>query len=206
MLKIRVLAPNGCQVVFVADEPRTSPLHLNHRPKDYHPLIVIATFTYEFLSIHPYQDGNGRLSRLLTTLLLLRNGYDFMNYASMETEIEKRKKEYYRVLMDGQKNRYSESENISSWVIYFLKMLHESIDILESRFSEIKNTKSYLTTRQSKILDFIKANEPVKMSDIDKSFEEENIHTIRKDVLYLKNENLIRQSGKGKGTIYYYKK
>ena len=68
-----------------------------------HPLIVISTFVYEFLSIHPYQDGNGRLSRLLTTLLLLRNGYDFMMYASMETEIEKRKKQYYNVLMECQK-------------------------------------------------------------------------------------------------------
>ena len=178
----------------------------NLESNTYHPLIVIATFTYEFLSIHPYQDGNGRLSRLLTTLLLLKNGYDFMNYASMETEIEKRKKEYYRVLMDGQKNRYSDNENISSWVVYFLKMLHESIDILESRFREIKNTKSYLTNRQSMILEYIKRNEPVKMSDIDMAIENESIHSIRKDIVYLKNENLVRQVGQGKGTIYYYKK
>lgn len=177
----------------------------NLESEAYHPLIVIATFTYEFLSIHPYQDGNGRLSRLLTTLLLLKNRYDFMNYASMETEIEKQKKEYYRVLMDGQKDRYTDEENISKWVIYFLKMLHESIDILDSRFNEIKNKKSYLTDRQSKFLEYIKLNQPVKISDIGKYFDQESIHTIRKDIAYLRNENLIRQSGQGKGTVYYFK-
>lgn len=172
----------------------------------YHPLIVISTFVYEFLSIHPYQDGNGRLSRLLTTLLLLRSDYDFMNYASMETEIEKRKKEYYKVLMNCQKDRSSDKENISSWIIYFLKMLRESIDILESRFEEITNTKSYLTDRQKKIIAYMKTNEPVKTIDIYNELKYENIHSIRKDISYLKSENLIRQVGKGKSTIYYLKK
>jgi Fic family protein len=214
--KVVAKYPGGSEkVIFNTTDPSRVDMEMdqiikwtndNLTSKNYHPLIVIATFTYEFLSIHPYQDGNGRLSRLLTTLLLLQSGYDFMNYASMETEIEKRKKEYYRVLMDGQKDRYTDRENISSWIIYFLKMLHESIDILESRFSRMKNEKSYLTARQSKILAFIKLNEPVKIPDIDEYFEEVNIHTIRKDVLYLKNENLIRQSGKGRRTVYYLKK
>lgn len=172
---------------------------------NYHPLIVISTFVYEFLSIHPYQDGNGRLSRLLTTLLLLRSGYDFMNYASMETEIEKRKESYDRVLMECQKNRYSDKENIAHWIVYFLEMLHEAIDILESRFEEIKNTKSYLTDRQKRILEYIRINEPVKMSEISIHLETENIHSLRKDVLYLKNENILKQVGKGKGTVYYMK-
>lgn len=178
----------------------------NLKSKEYHPLIVIATFTYEFLSIHPYQDGNGRLSRLLTTLLLIRNGYDFMNYASMETEIEKNKKEYYQVLMDGQKDRYTVQENISNWIKYFLRMLHETIDILEARFEEIKKTKSYLTRRQDIVLKFITENEPVKISDIEKGIPKEKIYNLKKDVAYLKNENLIRQVGKGRATVYYSKK
>ena len=178
----------------------------NLNSEEYHPLIVISTFTYEFLSIHPYQDGNGRLSRLLTTLLLLRSGYDFMNYASMETEIEKKKKEYYKVLMDGQKDRYTSKENISSWIQYFLKMLHEAIEILESRFEDIKKTKSYLSKGQSEIIDFIRSNEPVKISDISNEISSRSIHSIRKDIVYLKNENLIRQVGKGRSTVYYLKK
>ncbi|MEM1325772.1 MAG: Fic family protein [Bacteroidota bacterium] len=172
----------------------------------YHPLIVIATFIYEFLSIHPYQDGNGRLSRLLTTLLLLKMDYDFMNYASMETEIEKQEKAYYKVLMSGQKDRYTEQENITEWIVYFLKMLHQAIDILEARFQNIKHARSYFTDRQKNILAYIQLNEPVKISDIANHFSSESIHSIRKDIVYLKNENIIRQVGKGRGTIYYLKK
>lgn len=175
----------------------------NLRKGEVHPLIVIGTFVYEFLSIHPYQDGNGRLSRLLTTLLLLRQRYDFMQYASMETEIEKKKKDYYRVLMDCQKNRYTSAENISEWILYFLNMLREAIDILESRFQEIKRKKPYLNSRQRFILDYIQQNEPVKTIDLQAAFPEETIHAIRKDVAYLTSENLIKQSGRGRATVYY---
>lgn len=214
----RVVAryPGGSErVIFNTTEPGRVEVEMqaivdwtnqNLGGEDYHPLIVIATFTYEFLSIHPYQDGNGRLSRLLTTLLLLRSGYDFMNYASMETEIEKRKKDYYRVLMNAQKDRYTDAENITDWITYFLQMLHEAIDILEARFEDIRNTKSYLTNRQEKILTYLTSNEPVKMSDISTHLPNENIASLRKDVAFLKRENLIRQVGKGRGTIYYLKK
>lgn len=171
--------------------------------EDYHPLIVIGSFIYEFLSIHPYQDGNGRLSRLLTTLLLLRQDYDFMQYASMETEIEKRKAEYYRVLMSCQKDRYSDQENISEWLVYFLKMLREAIDILEARFTEIKRSKSYFNERQASILRYIVENEPVKIADLNTAFPNESLHTIRKDVAYLKKENSVKKTGQGKATIYY---
>ena len=172
----------------------------------YHPLIVTAAFVYEFLSIHPYQDGNGRLSRLLTTLLLLKQDYDFMNYASMETEIEKRKKDYYSVLIHCQKDRYTDGENIGRWTVYFLRMLREAIDILESRFEDIKKKKSYLNGRQQKIIAFIEEQQPVKIVDISSSLPAETIHTIRKDVAYLKSENMVKQIGKGRATVYYVKK
>ncbi|CAH1000842.1 hypothetical protein LEM8419_01912 [Neolewinella maritima] len=175
--------------------------HLSN--EDYHPLIVIGSFVYEFLSIHPYQDGNGRLSRLLTTLLLLRQGYDFMQYASMETEIEKRKAEYYRVLMLCQKDRYSDQENISEWLLYFLKTLREAIDILEARFEEIRNSKSYFSQRQSSVLEYINNNEPIKMVDLTVAFPDESIHTLRKDIAYLRRENVVRKVGQGKATLYY---
>jgi len=89
--------------------------------KDLHPLLATATFVYEFLSIHPYQNGNGRLSRLLTTLLLLKQGYQFIQYISFENVIETKKKSYYIALMDGQKNRGKENERIDSWILFFLE-------------------------------------------------------------------------------------
>lgn len=86
-----------------------------------HPLVRTATFIYEFLSIHPFQDGNGRLSRLLATLLLLRQGYSWIEYVSFEHEIENRKSEYYRVLMSCQ--RQKPGEDIHDWILFFLDCL-----------------------------------------------------------------------------------
>ncbi|MCU0451348.1 MAG: Fic family protein [Bernardetiaceae bacterium] len=68
-----------------------------------HPLVVVGSFVYDFLSIHPFQDGNGRLSRLLTTLCLLQCGYGFVQYVSFEHHMEQNKKAYYEALMSGQK-------------------------------------------------------------------------------------------------------
>ena len=170
--------------------------------EEIHPLIVIATFIYEFLSIHPYQDGNGRLSRLLTTLLLLKSGYDFVQYASVEYEIEKQKKEYYKALMAGQKNRYSKKEKIDKWIVFFLHTLKKTIQKLEQNYQEIKDKKSYLNLRQIKALSFIKENEPIKISDLTNSLNEFTPYILKKDIKYLVDEGLIKQVGKGRATIY----
>lgn len=167
-----------------------------------HPLMIIATFVYEFLSIHPYQDGNGRLSRLLTTLLLLKMDYDFMQYASMELEIEKRKKAYYRALMNGQKNRGTIQEVIQEWVIFFLETLEATISQLEYRYAQIKRKHSYLNDRQKTVIQFIEDNEPVKISDIIAFLADYTPYTLKKDVKYLCNEGLVQKMGKSRATIY----
>ena len=170
--------------------------------EELHPLIIIATFVYEFLSIHPYQDGNGRLSRLLTTLLLLKNGYDFMQYASMEIEIEKQKKDYYKALMNGQTNRETDEEVINKWVLFFLSTLENAIQKLEYRYAKIKDKKSYLNERQKKLMKFIEENEPVKISDITSSMIEYTPYTIKKDMKYLTDEKLLKKMGNARATIY----
>lgn len=168
-----------------------------------HPLVTIATFIYEFLSIHPYQDGNGRLSRLLTTLLLLRMGYDFVQYSSIEHEIEKRKKDYYKALMSGQSNRYTDKENIKEWVLFLLNTLHATIQSLEESYAKIKDKKSYLNERQSEVVNYITNNEPIKISDLTSTLDQYTQYILKKDVRYLVDEGVIKKAGKGKGTIYY---
>jgi Fic family protein len=174
----------------------------NIESEEIHPLIIIATFVYEFLSIHPYQDGNGRLSRLLTTLFLLKSDYDFMKYASMEIEIEKRKKDYYRALMNCQKNRNSEKEIIGEWIVFFLGMLEATIQKLEERYIHIKDKKSYLNERQKEVLKFISDNEPAKISDITSKLKEYTSYTLKKDMKYLTNEGLVKKLGQARATIY----
>lgn len=167
-----------------------------------HPLIIIAHFIYDFLSIHPFQDGNGRLSRLITTLLLLQNDYLFIQYVSFENLIEKSKKEYYQVLMEGQKNRNKENEKISRWTLFFLDKLNELTQKLDAKYNMFKSKGRYLNERQKEINDYIEKNQPLKLADIAKKFENININTIKKDLQYMKRESLIKSIGKGKGTVY----
>ena len=178
-----------------------------------HPLIIITNFVYEFLSIHPFQDGNGRLSRLLTTLLLLQQDYMFIQYVSFENLIEKTKKEYYQALMEGQKNRNpsktghgKENENISKWTLYFLEKLSELTQRLDAKYDVFKSKGGYLNERQKEIKKYLIKNQPLKISDIAKRFKNININTIKKDLQYMKKEQIIMSVGKGKGTVYLIEK
>ena len=176
---------------------------LNQR--EIHPIIVIGTFVYEFLSIHPFQDGNGRISRLLTNLILLREGYDFIQYVSLENQIERRKRDYYRVLMEAQQNRNTDKEIIDKWIIFFLECLEEVIRKLEVKYQEYKNRGPYLNSRQKRVIQFIKENQPIKIMDITNRFESESRNTIKKDLQYFMKEGLIEKIGEGRGTIYVFK-
>ncbi|AKM78664.1 MAG: Filamentation induced by cAMP protein Fic [Candidatus Wolfebacteria bacterium GW2011_GWC2_46_275] len=93
-----------------------------------HPLLVIANFIFEFLAIHPFKDGNGRISRALTNLLLLREGYSYVPYIALDEIIEQTKAEYYLALRDTQKHHKTENEDITAWVIYFLDALVEQTE------------------------------------------------------------------------------
>lgn len=85
-----------------------------------HPLLIIGNFLVEFLAIHPFQDGNGRLSRILTNLLMLRVGYAYAPYASHEKLVEENKAEYYVALRQSQKTLKTERENVTPWLEFFL--------------------------------------------------------------------------------------
>ncbi len=170
--------------------------------KEIHPLIIVANFVYEFLSIHPFQDGNGRLSRLLTTLVLLQKDYLFIQYVSFENLIEKTKKEYYQALMEGQKNRNKQNENISKWTLYFLDKLSVLTQRLDVKYDVFKSKGGYLNERQKEIKEYLRENQPLKISDLAKRFENININTIKKDLQYMKKEQVIKSVGKGKGTVY----
>jgi len=170
--------------------------------KEIHSLIIVANFIYEFLSIHPFQDGNGRLSRLLTTLLLLQNGYLFIQYVSFENLIEKTKKDYYKALMECQKNRGKRTENISKWILYFFEKLNDLTQKLDAKYDIFKSKGGYLNERQKEIKKFLSENQTLKISDFARHFGGININTIKKDIQYMKREKIINSIGKGKGTVY----
>jgi Fic family protein len=88
-----------------------------------HPLLVVAVFTVVFLEIHPFQDGNGRLSRILTTLLLLQAGYAYVPYSSLESVIENSKENYYLALRETQRTIRTDSPNWQPWLVFFMRAL-----------------------------------------------------------------------------------
>ena len=94
---------------------------------EHHALVVIAAFAYEFISIHPFREGKGELSRILSTLLLLQNGYEWAKFESIDNLIEKRRTEYYGTLKEGQQNRYSSREDISAWILFLCDIWLQSI-------------------------------------------------------------------------------
>jgi Fic family protein len=112
--------------------------------KQYHPLLVVAIFTVVFLEIHPFQNGNGRLSRVLITLLLLQTGYAYVSYSSLERVIEKRKEGYYRALRQTQGTIRTERPNWQPWVIFFLRALLAQVRNLSRKVEREKIILSVL--------------------------------------------------------------
>lgn len=112
-----------------------------------HPLILIANFVFEYLAIHPFQDGNGRTSRLFTNTMLLQQGYEFIAVASHEKLVEENKADYYQALNKTQRSWKKKNEDISAWLIFFLKIVQaqaqQALDILEG-----DNTEYLLSEKQ----------------------------------------------------------
>ena len=98
-----------------------------------HPLMAIAVFVVTFLAIHPFEDGNGRLSRVLTTLLLLQAGYAYVPYSSLESVIEQNKSSYYVALRQTQVTIYQDKQDWEPWLLFFLRSLHAQLKRLEKK-------------------------------------------------------------------------
>lgn len=117
------------------------------KDRDHHPLVIIANFIVEFLAIHPFQDGNGRLARILTNLLMLKNGYVYVPYVSHEKLVEDNKAEYYLALRESQGTFKTPKENIDGWLGFFLNIsleqARQAIDLLSQ-----ENIEKLLSPKQ----------------------------------------------------------
>jgi Fic family protein len=205
--------PDGTQrFIFRTTEPHLTQAEMqsliswtNERmaKKDLHPLMIAAAFVYEFLSIHPYQDGNGRLSRLLTSLLLMKQDYQFIQYISFENVIESKKEGYYRALIEGQKNRYKKSERIDSWVQFFLESLIILTQRLEAKYETYSKLKTVLNERQENVLEYIKEHNNAQVGELESQLKGYSRNTLKKDLAYLVKEGLILKTGEGRGVRYH---
>lgn len=168
--------------------------------EDLHPLLVIADFVVRFLAIHPFQDGNGRLSRILTNLLLLRTGYDFVRFSSHERIIEANKDLYYRALRNTQ-TEHLEKEDISAeWAEFFLQIFKKQKDELLSKVEREKKVRP-LPELSAKILDLAGDHGRVSVEFLTKALGA-NRNTVKKRLQQLVQQQKLVQQGKGRGTFY----
>ena len=198
--------PDGStQVIFQTAEPGFATetqienlIDWYNKEESIHPLVKCSLFTYEFLSIHPFQDGNGRLSRLFSALLLLKNGYQWIQYVSFEHEIESRKHEYYKVLRSCQAQR--PNENISDWVNFFFDAL-KNIQTQLMQKIQLNQTDEKLLPREKQIASYIQTHPGCKSGAIAKGLGISRSIVIR-ELLILIEKNIIQNHGTGSGTQY----
>jgi Fic family protein len=166
--------------------------------KEAHSVIRSAIFVYDFLSIHPFQDGNGRLSRLLGTLLLLKHGYTWIEYVSFEHEIEDKKSDYYKVLMECQRQR--PGEDVYPWVMFFLSCLSNIQHSLSNKL-ETKNHTSQMTPRERKIYQFIENHPGSKSGKVSEKLDIP-LPTVKRILSEMIIQNFLQKHGVGAGTNY----
>ncbi|MCP3872014.1 MAG: Fic family protein [Desulfobacteraceae bacterium] len=168
--------------------------------KELHPLLTISIFTVHFLAIHPFQDGNGRLSRILTTLLLLKEGYRYVPYSSLESVIEKNKDNYYLALRRSQATFKSEDPEYEFWISFFLNALYAQKEMLSLK---IEREKIFikLSKLSRQIIDLVKDHGELSISEIE-SITKANRNTIKKKLGELVKDKYLLTQGQGKGTRY----
>ncbi|MCB9835035.1 Fic family protein [Candidatus Nomurabacteria bacterium] len=139
----------------------TEALHENK----YHPLLIISNFIVSFLKIHPFLDGNGRMSRLLTNYLLLSRGYEYTPYVSHEKLVEQSKSNYYLALRRSQATFDTEDDSINDWTVYFLGLLLEQAQ-QAIKLVENENLEKTLSPQQIKVWRYLQTVEEAMPGEI----------------------------------------
>lgn len=166
----------------------------------HHPLLVIGYFVIQFLAIHPFQDGNGRLSRALTTLLLLRNGYEYVTYSSMERIIEQRKEEYYIALRRGQTTLGEDESQLHEWITFFITCLVLQIDGLDRKVAQ-QQMMAPLPALSAQILGIVQNHGRITVREA-VTLTGANRNTVKNHIQKLVKMGMLSTHGRGRGTWY----
>jgi len=167
-----------------------------------HPLLTISVFVVRFLAIHPFQDGNGRLERILTTLLLLKAGYGYVPYSSLESIIEESKEGYYLALRKTQSTLNQEQQpNWEPWLLFFLRVLQRQKNRLQTKIDNEKMMASTLPMLSVRILELAKEHGRVTTQLIEKATGESR-STIKARFKQLTDDRLLVRYGQGRSTWY----
>jgi Fic family protein len=180
---------------WIAEVEKDEPLH---------PLLVVGIFAVRFLAIHPFQDGNGRLSRILTTLLLLRYGYSYVPYSSLESIIEENKELYYKALRLTQQSLRGTAPNWEPWLIFFLRCLTRQKDALLRKMEAEQLHLEKLAPLAAQIVELFETRDSLALAQI-VALTQANRNTAKARLTELTKRNLLTRHGKGRG-VYYTRK
>lgn len=186
------------EVGFATEDAIRLLLDWYNSEKEVHPLIKIAAFVYDFLSVHPFQDGNGRMSRLISSFLLLKNGYKWIEYVSFEHEIENRKNEYYQALRSCQAQR--PNENITIWMLFFLGCLSNIQKQLIEKLNKI-GLETQLSPKEKSIFTIIQNRPNIQSGEISQKLAIP-LPTVKRILSDLINKGIIEKQGGGRNVSY----
>lgn len=172
--------------------------------KQLHPLLIIAVWVVVFLEIHPFQDGNGRLSRVLTTLLLLQSGYAYVPYSSLESVIEQSKEAYYLALRQTQGTIRSDAPNWQPWLVFFLRSLAEQVKRLEKKVEREKLVLATLPELSLQIVEFAREHGRVTIGEAIK-LTGASRNTLKQHFRTLIERGHLNQHGSGRGVWYEFR-
>lgn len=208
---VGVLGPDGqvAQIMFETTPAYLTPKEMQElvdwtidafEKNRFHHLLIIANFVVEFLKIHPFEDGNGRLSRVLTNLLLLRSGYQFVQYVSHEQIIERRKDEYYLALRKSQETFKTERDTIGPWLNFFLSVVHEQA-IKALTYLQEEKIEDTLSPKQYEVWKYVSSVGDASRGDIVKATGIVEA-TVNQAIDRLIEIGKIKRVGRGRGTRY----
>jgi Fic family protein len=166
-----------------------------------HPLLIVAVFVVVFLEIHPFQDGNGRLSRVLTTLLLLQGGYAYVPYSSLESVIEQSKEGYYLALRQTQGTIRSDRPDWQPWLRFFLRALQQQMRRLADKVEREKLLLAAMPDLALQIVDHARAHGRVTMGEA-VTLTGASRNTLKEHLRMLVERRHLVQHGVGRGTWY----
>lgn len=179
-------------VAWIAEQRETKQLH---------PLLVIAIFAVVFLEVHPFQDGNGRLSRVLTTLMLLQAGYAYAPYSSLESIVEANKENYYVALRQTQATIRTPTPDWQPWINFFLRSLAEQVSRLERKVAREKLVLATLPELSLQIVEFAREHGRITMADAI-ALTGASRNTLKVHFRQLVERGHLEQRGSGRGVWY----
>jgi Fic family protein len=177
-------------------------LNETRRLRSLHPLLIAAVFKAVFLEIHPFSEGNGRLSRVLTTLLLLQGGYGFVPYISLESAIEQSKDNYYLALRQTQGTIRQTTPNWQPWLLFFFRAMVQQVGQLGQIIEREKRSFSTLPQLAVNILDCARSHGRVGMSQM-MDLTGASRNTLKEHFRKLVENRLLVQQGGGRSTWYH---